>query len=86
MPLVAKVSTWSMPSYVAVSESPRTLETAIAMGLAVDDVVGIESATVSGEVEFDEWWDWPNPWAVYLDLIEARHTMAECAAVQATAA
>lgn len=62
--------------YVAVSEAPRTLETALAMGLAVDDVVGIAAANVSGEVGFHEWWDWPDPWAVYAERIATRPRLA----------
>jgi hypothetical protein len=68
--------------YVAVSESPRTLETAVAMGFAVDDVVGIGGATITGEVAFHEWWDWPNPWAVYAERIAARPKLADYAREQ----
>lgn len=68
--------------YVAVSESPRTLETALAMGFAVDDVVGIAGSNVTGEVEFHEWWEWPNPWAVYAERIRTRPKLAEYAACQ----
>ena len=67
--------------YVAVSDSPRTLETAIAMGFAVDDVVGIGGSNLSGEVEFHEWWDWPDPWAVYAERM-ARPKLAAYASAQ----
>jgi hypothetical protein len=66
-------------TYVAVSDSPRTLETAIAMGFAVDDVAAIAGAQVTGEVAFHEWWDWPNPWAIYAERIAERPTLAEYA-------
>lgn len=69
--------------YVAVSDSPRTLETAIAMGFAVDDVVGIAGSNTTGEVEFHEWWDWPNPWAVYAERIVSRPKLAAYAEAQA---
>lgn len=68
--------------YVAVSEAPRTLETALAMGLAVDDVVGIAAANVSGEVDFHEWWEWPDPWAVYAERIATRPRFAAYAESQ----
>ena len=68
--------------YVAVSDSPRTLETAIAMGFAVDDVVGIAGSNTTGEVEFHEWWSWPDPWAVYAERIAARPKLAEYARAQ----
>jgi hypothetical protein len=68
--------------YVAVSEAPRTLETALAMGLAVDDVVGIAAANVSGEVDFHEWWEWPDQWAVYAERIANQPNFATYAAAQ----
>lgn len=68
--------------YVAVSESPRTLETALAMGFAVDDVVGIAGANVTGEVGFHEWWDWPDPWRVYSERIKSRPKLAAFAEAQ----
>lgn len=68
--------------YVAVSDSPRTLETAVAMGFAVDDVVGIAGANVTGEVEFHEWWEWDNPWAVYAERISVRPKLATYASAQ----
>jgi hypothetical protein len=68
--------------YVAVSEAPRSLETAIAMGLAVDDVVGIAGANVTGDVGFHEWWEWPDPWAVYAERIATRPRLAAYAQSQ----
>ena len=68
--------------YVGVSESPRTMETAVAMGFAVDDVLGIAGSNVTGEVEFHEWWDWPNPWAVYRERIDTRPKLATYVAEQ----
>jgi hypothetical protein len=37
---------------VLTSSAPRAIETAIAMGLAVDDTVEMPSGHVPGEVEF----------------------------------
>ncbi len=69
--------------YVGVSKSPRTLETAVAMGFVVDDTLDIVSAVVvSGEVEFHESWGWPDPWSVYRERIDARPALAACAAAQ----
>ena len=46
---------------VFASTSPRTLETAIAMGQAVDDLLEMPSPVETGEVEFHEWRAWSNP-------------------------
>lgn len=52
------------------------------MGFAVDDVVGITGANLTGEVEFHEWWDWPDPWKVYAERIKARPRLAAFAEAQ----
>jgi broad specificity phosphatase PhoE len=49
------------PDLVVASTSPRTLETAIAMGFAVDDLVEMPSPVETGEVEFHSWRAWPDP-------------------------
>ena len=69
-------------TYVAVSDSPRTLETAIAMGFAVDDVVDIAGSHVTDEVGFHEWWEWPNPWVVYAERIATRPALAAYSVAQ----
>jgi len=56
-------------AYVLTSTSPRAIETAIAMGLAVDDTVGLPSGYVPGEVEFHQQWTWPQPYVRYAELI-----------------
>jgi broad specificity phosphatase PhoE len=56
-------------AYVLTSTSPRAIETAIAMGLAVDDTVDLPSGYVPGEVEFHQQWTWPQPYARYAELI-----------------
>jgi broad specificity phosphatase PhoE len=58
--------------YVAVSEQPRTLETAIAMGYAVDAI-----GDVAGEVDWDaflaeighhERWAWEHPFVMFATM------------------
>ncbi|SRR6266545_1123650 len=56
-------------AYVLASISPRAVETAIAMGLAVDDAVEFPSGYVPGEVEFHEQWTWEQPYVRYAGLI-----------------
>jgi broad specificity phosphatase PhoE len=56
-------------AYVLTSTSPRAIETAIPMGLAVDDTVALPSGYVPGEVEFHEQWTWAQPYVRYAELI-----------------
>lgn len=56
-------------AYVLTSAAPRAVETAIAMGLAVDDTVDLPSGYVPGEVEFHQQWTWAQPYARYAELI-----------------
>jgi broad specificity phosphatase PhoE len=56
-------------AYVATSASPRAVETAIAMGLAVDDTVDLPSGYVPGEIEFHQQWTWAQPYVRYGELI-----------------
>lgn len=51
---------------VFASTSPRTLETAIAMGQAVDDLIEMPSPVETGEVEFHAWRAWPDPFTTLL--------------------
>lgn len=58
---------------VQVSPIPRTMETAIAMGFAVDDVVealGPENPELYREIGHHERWGWANPFAEFARLIE----------------
>lgn len=48
--------------YVVASTSPRTLETAITMGFAVDDLMEMPSPTETGEIRFHSWRDWSDPY------------------------
>ena len=47
--------------YVVASTSPRTMETAIAMGLAVDELLDMPSPAETGEIGFHEWREWADP-------------------------
>ncbi len=41
---------------------PRAVETAIAMGFAVDDTIDFACSYVPGEFEHHEQWEWPHPY------------------------
>jgi broad specificity phosphatase PhoE len=56
-------------AYVLASAAPRAIETAVAMGVAVDDTVDLPSGYVPGEVDFHEQWTWAKPWARYAELL-----------------
>lgn len=47
--------------YVLASTSPRTMETAIAMGAAVDELIEMPSPVETGEVDFHAWRAWNDP-------------------------
>ena len=53
---------------VVASTSPRTLETAVAMGFAVDDLIEMPSPVETGEVEFHAWREWEDPFTTLLAL------------------
>ncbi|MBC9714891.1 histidine phosphatase family protein [Streptomyces sp. TRM66268-LWL] len=65
---------------VVTSASPRAIETAIAMGWAVDDTVDLPSGYVEGEVAHHDQWTWPQPYVRYAELIGARGGLAAVAA------
>lgn len=56
-------------AYVATSQSPRAIETAITMGLAVDDTFDLPGGYVPGEVGHHDQWSWPHPHLTYAELI-----------------
>jgi broad specificity phosphatase PhoE len=56
-------------AYVVTSASPRAVETAIAMGLAVGETVDLPSGYVPGEVQFHQQWAWARPYVRYAGLI-----------------
>ncbi|MFJ3404637.1 histidine phosphatase family protein [Promicromonospora sp. NPDC090134] len=63
----------SMPdmAYVAVGDLPRHLETAIALGFAVDEQVAWPSGYVEGEVDHHDQWTWDQPFVRYAALLAA---------------
>lgn len=69
-------------AYVLTSDSPRAIETAVAMGLAVDDTAAMPSGYVPGEVEFHQQWTWPKPWSRYAELIARGEGLARVAKAQ----
>jgi broad specificity phosphatase PhoE len=66
-------------AYVVTSASPRAIETAIAMGLAVDDTVELPSGYLPGVVDHHEQWRWPAPYRRYADLLQGSTTLAAVA-------
>jgi broad specificity phosphatase PhoE len=54
---------------VVTSPQPRAIETAIAMGYAVDDLIDLPSGYVPGEVAHHDQWTWPRPYVRYAELI-----------------
>jgi len=71
-------------AYVVTSASPRSVETAIAMGVAVDETVDLPSGYVPGEVEFHEQWTWAQPYVRYAELIERGGGLARVAQAHRT--
>lgn len=59
------------PAYVLTSEVPRCVETAVAMGFAVDDTVSFRYPYVDGEVGRHEQWTWDEPFVRYAALLGA---------------
>jgi broad specificity phosphatase PhoE len=57
--------------YVAVGDQPRHLETAIALGFAVDEQVTMPSGYVVGEVNHHDQWEWERPYTRYAELLTA---------------
>ena len=58
--------------YVAVGDQPRHLETAIALGSAVDEQVSWPSGYVEGVVAHHDQWSWPHPFSRYAELVRVR--------------
>lgn len=56
--------------YVLASTSPRTMETAVAMGYAVDGLFEMPSPVETGEIEFHAWREWPDPFSTLRDLAQ----------------
>jgi broad specificity phosphatase PhoE len=65
--------------HVRTSTSPRTIETAIAMGYAVDEAIEMPSGYVPGEVDHHDQWEWPQPYARYAELIRVPGALSRVA-------
>ncbi|GAB4054185.1 phosphoglycerate mutase family protein [Catellatospora paridis] len=65
--------------YVLTSMSPRAMETAVAMGFAVDDTAEMPSGYVPGEVDHHDQWRWERPFVTYAELIAAGRGLADVA-------
>jgi broad specificity phosphatase PhoE len=69
---------------VVTSASPCAVETAVAMGYAVDDVIEMPSGYVPGEVDHHDQWRWPRPYRRYARLIARGGDLAEIAETHRT--
>jgi broad specificity phosphatase PhoE len=66
-------------AYVLSSSSPRAIETAVAMGYAVDEAVEMPSCYIPGEVDHHDQWRWEAPYDTYAQLIADRGGLAQAA-------
>lgn len=64
---------------VVTSSIPRAVETAVAMGFAVDDTMEMPSGYVSGEIPRHAQWDWTAPYQQIADIIRKSHVVAAVA-------
>jgi broad specificity phosphatase PhoE len=62
----------ALPAFDRVITGPdrRHVETAIAMGYAVDEMVDWPSGYVPGVVAHHDQWQWPHPFSRYRDLLQ----------------
>jgi broad specificity phosphatase PhoE len=58
-------------AYVAVGDQPRHLETALALGWAVDERVSWPSGYVARVVAHHDQWTWSQPFVRYAELVRA---------------
>jgi broad specificity phosphatase PhoE len=65
---------------VGSSPLPRAIETAIAMGFAVDELIDLPSGYVPGEVAHHDQWGWPQPYVRYSEIITQGGGLAQMAA------
>lgn len=56
-------------AYVVTSASPRAIETALAIGYAVDDTVDLPSGYLPGRIDHHDQWHWPEPYRRYAELV-----------------
>jgi broad specificity phosphatase PhoE len=67
-------------AHVVASPEPRTTETALAMGFAVEEIVDLPASHTSGEVQHHEQRTWPHPYARYAEIIARGNGLADVAA------
>ena len=58
------------------SPFPRTMETALAMGFAVDDVVDFSCGYVGGEFEHHDQWGWERPYVRFAEMLQGDTRLA----------
>ncbi len=68
---------------VYASPAPRAVETALAMGFAVDAVVEFSCGYVSGEFEHHDQWGWEEPYVRFAELLRSGGKLSELAAADA---
>ncbi|SEH01489.1 Broad specificity phosphatase PhoE [Nonomuraea solani] len=64
---------------VVASSVPRAVETAVAMGFAVDDTVDMPSGYVPGEIPRHAQWEWEEPYRRLAEIVQAGGAAAEVA-------
>lgn len=64
---------------VVTSASPRAVETAVAMGFAVDDTVEMPSGYVEGEIPRHAQWEWDDPYVRLAGIVRAGREAAQVA-------
>lgn len=69
---------------VYVSPHPRTMETALAMGYAVDDILEFSCGYVPGEFEHHDQWRWEAAYVRFAEMRNAETTLTKNAARDAT--
>jgi len=68
---------------VYVSPIPRTMETALAMGFAVDAAIEFSCGYISGEFEHHDQWGWEQPYIRFAELLRSGGTLSQRAAEDA---
>lgn len=66
-------------AHVVTSRVRRTSETALAMGLAVDEIAEMASGYIAGEVGHHEQWAWTQPYVRYAALLQSATGVTACA-------
>jgi hypothetical protein len=67
--------------HVAVGDQPRHLETALALGYAVDEQVSWPSGYLAGVVAHHDQWAWPRPFDQYARLLRDEPALLSVAEV-----